>query len=336
MTAGAQLDRETTTPRATSMLRITVVIPTYLRPTWLVGCMQSLLQQTRLPHEVIAVMRVDDEATEQAFDDFVANRTTRAIAFRKTFVSEPGFLPPLRAGIAQAQGDIVAFLDDDAEALPDWLERLAAPYADEQVAGVGGRYVNYENGVQVIVPLARKVGRFHWHGTFEGNMYRALAQPGLREVDFFMGGNMSYRREVLERVQLDPALANDVAFHYEVDLGIQVKAAGGRLVYDPVAKIRHYSAPRAQAGMRAPDADTIYWYNHNTLYIALKHTRGFTRALAVAYAFAIGATRNWGVLAAVVDTLRRRRVQAWREIGPAFRGKARALRSHFARDAEGA
>lgn len=333
---GVQLAREQTPPVATSELRITVVIPTYLRPTWLVGCMECLLQQTRLPHEVIAVMRVDDAATEQAFDSFVAHRTIRGITFRKAFVMEPGFLPPLRVGIGEAQGDVVAFLDDDAEALPDWLDRLAAPYAETSVAGVGGRYVNYENGTQVVFPAARSVGRFHWHGIFEGNMYRALAQSGMREVDFFMGGNMSYRREVLERVQLDPALAKDVAFHYEVDLGMQVKAAGGRLVYDPLAKIRHYSAPRAQAGMRKPNAETIYWYNHNTLYIALKHTRGLTRTLTAAYGFAVGGTRYWGVLAAVVDTVRRRRVQAWREIGPAFRGKVQALRSHFAREAEGA
>jgi GT2 family glycosyltransferase len=165
-------------------------------------------------------------------------------------------------------------------------------------------------------------------------MYRAVARGGTRDVDFFMGGNMSYRRDVLRRVELDPALAQDVAFHYEVDLGMQVKAAGGRLVYDPLAKIRHYSAPRAQAGMRKPDAATIYWYNHNTLYITLKHTRGLKRVMAAAYGFSVGATRYWGVAAAVVDTVRRRRLQSWREIGPAFGGKIRALRTHFGRNAE--
>ena len=36
-------------------------------------------------------------------------------------------------------GELVAFLDDDAEAAPDWLERLAAMYDDPEVLAVGGR-----------------------------------------------------------------------------------------------------------------------------------------------------------------------------------------------------
>lgn len=41
-------------------------------------------------------------------------------------------------GVAQARGDIVAFLDDDAVAEPDWLKFFADSYADPAVAGVGG------------------------------------------------------------------------------------------------------------------------------------------------------------------------------------------------------
>src|SRR5205085_11066556 len=44
-------------------------------------------------------------------------------------------------GIDIARGDIVAFLDDDAVAAPDWLDRLCAPYDDRQVIAVGGRVV---------------------------------------------------------------------------------------------------------------------------------------------------------------------------------------------------
>ena len=41
-------------------------------------------------------------------------------------------------GISHAVGDVVAFLDDDARAEPDWLERLAAGYSDPSILGVGG------------------------------------------------------------------------------------------------------------------------------------------------------------------------------------------------------
>src|SRR3954462_4949950 len=42
------------------------------------------------------------------------------------------------SGVKRAYGDIVAFLDDDAEAAPDWLDRRTAHYTDASVAGVGG------------------------------------------------------------------------------------------------------------------------------------------------------------------------------------------------------
>ena len=40
--------------------------------------------------------------------------------------------------MAASSGDVVAFLDDDAVALEDWLERLAECYADDEVVIAGG------------------------------------------------------------------------------------------------------------------------------------------------------------------------------------------------------
>jgi GT2 family glycosyltransferase len=272
-------------------------------------------------------MRADDVATRDAFDQFVASHQDCGVQFRAATVTEPGFLPPLIAGIEAATGDIVAFIDDDATAYPDWLERLLAPYADPRVVGVGGRCVNIENGAEVQFSPASRVGKFRWYGSFIGNMYRDLTSNDLHDVDFFAGGNMSYRRDALRGVRIDLALAQDVAFHYEVDLGLQVRRDGGQLVYDPLARIRHYSAPRVQAGMRRPDRDTIYWYNHNSLYIAMKHVRGFRRWLAVLCSYLIGSTRAWGLLAAAVGLVRSRSLQPLRELAPAFAGKARAIRT---------
>src|SRR6185437_11835265 len=42
------------------------------------------------------------------------------------------------SAIAVAKGEIVAFLDDDAIAAPDWLKYLVEDYANPAITGVGG------------------------------------------------------------------------------------------------------------------------------------------------------------------------------------------------------
>jgi len=69
-------------------------------------------------------------------------------------VEEPGFLPPIWQAVQNCSGDVIAFLDDDAEAHRDWLERLSVFYADSSIGGVGGRYINYSNGVRQYLPVA--------------------------------------------------------------------------------------------------------------------------------------------------------------------------------------
>ncbi|MCD5401861.1 glycosyltransferase [candidate division NPL-UPA2 bacterium] len=53
----------------------------------------------------------------------------------------PGLSETRNVGIRAAEGDIVAFIDDDAVAEPDWLENLVRPFEVPEVVAVGGRAV---------------------------------------------------------------------------------------------------------------------------------------------------------------------------------------------------
>lgn len=308
-------------------LTFCVVIPSYQRPQYLKKCMTSLIHQIRKPERVLVVMRDTDIPSHKAFEEFVSANSRIGIIFEKELISEPGFLPPIQRGIEKATGDIIAFIDDDAEALPDWLECLKGHYTDLKVGGVGGRCINIKNGHEVYYSSVRTVGKFYWFGRIVGNMYCDVIPETPREVDFFMGGNMSYRKEVLGQIVLDVKLNRGVAANYEVDLGLQVKGKGFCLIYEPKAKVKHYSAAWEGLKPRVISAQTYYSYAWNSLYITLKHAKGWRRLIATLYSLWIGDNAAVG-LAAIVWNLLRGKIPSWKDqIVPCFKAKVDALHS---------
>ena len=84
---------------------------------------------------------VDNNSTDQTravAEDYCRNFPGR---FRYVFEPAQGLSRARNAGIHQAQGEIIAFIDDDVIAEPTWLQNLTAPLIDGQWAGAGGRIV---------------------------------------------------------------------------------------------------------------------------------------------------------------------------------------------------
>ena len=111
---------------------VSVVICAFTDERWddTLAAVASVRAQRPEPHEVIVVV-----------DHNPALRDRFAAALDVTVVENSGVVRPVRRqehGVALAQGDVVAFLDDDAVAQPGWLKALARPFADPDVLGVGG------------------------------------------------------------------------------------------------------------------------------------------------------------------------------------------------------
>ena len=97
---------------------ISVVIPTLRRSVLVPRAVASVLDQTRLPEEVIVVVDGPDRATTEALSAIESDRL-RIVALRE----HGGAARARMAGVEQATGDWIAFLDDDDSWLPDKLER---------------------------------------------------------------------------------------------------------------------------------------------------------------------------------------------------------------------
>jgi GT2 family glycosyltransferase len=304
---------------------LSVVIPTYQRPVWLRRAVGSLLQQDRPPDELVLVARDTDVDTHTAIEEL--RRVGGPAEIRPEFVSAPGFLPPVEKGLRTAGGDIVAVMDDDAEAVDGWASRLLSHYDDAMVGAVGGRCINCTEEGPVPVPDTDRVGYVNRRGQFVGRMFYRPTFTDPVSVEFLMGGNMSFRREVARRLEFDMSLNQNVAQGYEVDLGLQTRRMGWKILFDPQIAIRHYSAPRAVVGMRASDGESALWYAFNHVRVSLRRLPLLRGSLSVAYELIIGERRAPGLLPLVVPPVARKLGFDVAAAIPSLNGRLRAIRS---------
>lgn len=130
-TAQSQALTETVTPRPS----VTVVIPCYTDRRWklLVRAIESARNQTVKPDHIVVVVDYNDELLAR-LTDFVTPDITLLANQQAQGVSGARNTAALAV-----DDDLIAFLDDDAEALPGWVENLLAVLESTPgVVGAGG------------------------------------------------------------------------------------------------------------------------------------------------------------------------------------------------------
>lgn len=271
---------------ATVTTTVSVIIPTLQRPASLARCLRALAAQERAPDEIIVVSRSNDHASRDAARAVPLPASTR---LRLPELAAPGVIAALQQGLAVATGTIIALTDDDAEAAPDWLAKLAAHLVrDRRLAGAGGvDRQPHERG------SVTDVGRVQWFGRVIGRHH--LGAGPVREVDLLKGVNCAFRAPLLRAVGFDVRLRGTGAqVHWELALCLPLRRAGWRLLYDPSATVTHHVEPRSGADQfhrGAFDADALTDAVHNETLLVLEHLSPFARS----------AFRGWSVLAGTVD-----------------------------------
>jgi len=276
-------------------LTVEVVVPTWQRAQWLQRCLKALVAQQRCPDRIIVVGRAGDDAGHG-----VVERLT-GLPVRWVEVDRSGHIAPVRRGLQEARGEIVAFLDDDAEPQEGWLDALVQSFTDPSIACVGGRVIT--PGFRGRVHL--DAGRVRWYGKYVGNI-GALDAPGPVDVDGVMEGNWAWRVDVLRSLEFDPRLDFDDASMYGLDLCLQAKTKGHRVVYQPLACVNHHVAPRRHELDRNDRPARTLAYARNYTYLSLKHQRGFRRWVFLGWWWLIGDRGAYGLAAGLADSVLRR------------------------------
>ncbi len=116
-----------------------IIIPTRNRPGALASCLEALtgLLWDKAHFEVIVV----DDASDDPLDAVVSPFASR-LPLHLLRVERGGPAAARNRGARLAQGDFLAFTDDDCLPTPGWLNALASTFTEHPEAGVGGRTLN--------------------------------------------------------------------------------------------------------------------------------------------------------------------------------------------------
>ena len=114
--------------------KFSVAIVTRNRASLLINAIESLNRQSVSPYEVLVVDNASTDNTRNIIDKIDIRFPLKYI-----FCEELGVNAARNAAIANSTGDIIAFIDDDAEADPNWLEKLLGAFRkyDDAAAVVG-------------------------------------------------------------------------------------------------------------------------------------------------------------------------------------------------------
>lgn len=120
-------------------LFFSIVIPTYNRPRQLAACLSSL-QTLDYPRDRFEVVIVDDGS--QVDLSSVVTSGTGDLTVRLLRQENAGPGAARNYGVAHANGDYIAFTDDDCMPKPNWLTSIAAHLERSPGALVGGHTLN--------------------------------------------------------------------------------------------------------------------------------------------------------------------------------------------------
>ncbi len=195
---------------------VSIVTPTFQRPTETAGLLGNLSHQTSLPSEIILV---DGAPADETDTERVVAALAESLPFQCHYIRHArGTAIQRNAGIDRAAGAFIAFIDDDVRLDPKFLNTIINIFAQDKDGKIGG-IVGYRTNKHFRLNERQ---RWRWYrrlrlltvyepGKYDfrsGYPINALMQPpfsGLRKVDFMTTACAVWRREVFDSgLRFDP------------------------------------------------------------------------------------------------------------------------------------
>lgn len=217
---------------------ISLVICTYNRDAYVYRTLEHIAQND-FPFEQYEILLIDNNSTDNTVAEcqkFHENYPMVNYLYVKE--TQQGLSFARNRGFAEAKGDCIVFLDDDAFVESDYLKNLSGYLTNfPEMQAFGGRiYPLYETGKEPdwmsprLIPLVSAIDKGNEVVPFDGKSYP-------------IGANMGFRRQCLEQIGLfNTALGRskkNLMGGEEKDIFNRVKQASMQILYLPNVQVHH-------------------------------------------------------------------------------------------------
>ena len=215
---------------------VSIIICTYNRAELLTSCLDSIYNQSISAdcYEVIVVDNNSLDSTRDVVSGFMQkfknlqylNEKNQGLSFCRN------------AGYRAAQSKYIAYIDDDAMAQPDWIEKIIIFLKDKPyVVAFGGRHAGY---CPVEIPT--------WFPEHYINKSAGNANRPLSSHEWINGTNMIYTKSILEAMHgfnTDLGMkGKKVSYGEETKLQNQIRQSGHEIYYVADLAVKHFVDPR--------------------------------------------------------------------------------------------
>lgn len=213
--------------------KITIIICTYNRNEILKECLESVAHQTVSP-ENYDVLVVDNNSTDNTYA--IAHQFEKGFHnIRVIKELKQGLSYARNRGYQEVQTPWVSYVDDDAKAYPNYVERALWVIENYDFDCFGGMYYAWH-----------KYGKPKWLPKNFGNKKPVQREVGIMKKGYASGGVIVFKKNVLEQLNGFPVnlgmKGKKISYGEETYLQIKMKEQGFILGFDPELKIDHLVA----------------------------------------------------------------------------------------------
>ena len=223
---------------AADVPEISVIIPTFNRAVSLQRLLTSL-NALALPDSLQTEIVVVDNGSTDDTSTLLARQAKKGGHFRLISLREErkGKSNALNCAIGTARGEILIVVDDDVVVHPEWVSKHLECHRETRFGAIQGR----------VLPGVDPDGR-----PADPRQLRKYNIPivdyggKICSIDGFTGTNVSFKREVFEKVGFfDPRLGPGAAgFSEDTEYSTRIRKAGFKIGYTPHAVVYHELDPR--------------------------------------------------------------------------------------------